>query len=820
LRFAGLEATMGSLQQDVRYSLRTLSKSPGFTAIVILTLALGIGANTAIFSVVNAVLLAPLPYIQPGQLVMVWTSNLPKGYKISPVSGGEFAEWKSGNNIFSGMAASRDAIYTLTGTGEPQDVIGYQFSADYFRLLGTLPELGRTFLDEEDRPGGPDVVVLGDAIWRRTFGADAHIIGKSITLSGKPFTVVGVMPPDFRYPQLTELWTPLGLKPSFLTNYDDTTLRIMARLKPGATLKQAQAQMDSIEQRVAQQHPQTDSGNTVSLVPLREQIAGDVKMPLLVLLGAVGFVLLITCANVANVMLARAAGRRKEIAIRTALGASRGRLVRQFLVESLVLSLAGGALGLLFATGATSFLLAIFPNNIANLSIPQVTSLPMDARVFSFTLLAVVLTGVVFGLAPVLSFRVASSAEGLKETSRSTTASSGERRVRSLLVVSEFALALVLLVGAGLLISSFRNLLRGDLGFDADHILSAQLFLSSAKYPPAQPEKRFSFVNDALNRIRDVPGVESVGAAGFIPLSGYWSEADFTVQGHPEPLPGQKPNAKSDIVTPDYFRAMGVSLLKGRVFTDQDRKGTAQVVVVNETLAHKEFGNQNPVGRQLNFGDSNKPDLWEVIGIVSDIHDFGLEEKVRGNVFRPFAQIPLPVVGFVVRTSGRPSSLIAPVKEAIWTVDKDQPIYKIVGVGQLASESLGIRRVSSVLLGAFSALALLLAGLGIYGVMTFSVAQRTHEIGVRMALGAQRDSVLKMIMGYGMRIVIAGMAIGVAGALALSRVVSSLLYGVKGTDGMTFVFTSLLLAFVALVACYVPARRAMRVDPMVALRYE
>jgi predicted permease len=811
---------MGTVLQDIRYSLRTLSKSPGFTVIVILTLALGIGANTAIFSVVNAVLLAPLPYSQPSQLVMVWTSNLPKGYKISPVSGGEFAEWKSGNNIFSDMAASRDAIYTLTGAGEPQDVIGYQFSADYFRLLGTAPELGRTFLEEEDRAGGPNVVVLGDAIWRRTFGADANIVGKSITLSGKPFTVVGVMPPDFRYPQLTELWTPLGLKPSFLTNYDDTALRIMARLKPGVTLQQAQAQMDSIEQRVAQQHPQTDRGNTVSLVPLREQIAGDVKMPLFVLLGAVGLVLLITCANIANLMLARATGRRKEIAVRTALGASRARLIRQFLVESLLLALAGGALGFLFADEATSFLLAIFPNNIANLNIPQVTSIPMDARVFSFTLLAAVLTGVLFGLAPVLGFRAATSAEGLKETSRGSTASSGERRVRSLLVVSEFALTLVLLVGAGLLVSSFRNLLRGNLGFDADHILSAQLFLSSAKYPPAQPEKRLAFVTDAMQRIRELPGVESVGAAGFIPLSGFWGEADFAVQGQPEPPPGQRPSAKSDIVTPDYFRAMGISLLRGRVFTDQDGNAAAQVVIVNETLARKEFGNQNPIGRQLNFGDSNKPDLWEVVGVVSDIHDFGLEEKVRGNVFRPFAQIPLPVVGFVVRTAGRPSSLTSAVKQAIWTVDKEQPIYKIIGVDQLASESLGIRRVSSVLLGAFSTLALLLAGLGIYGVMALSVAQRTHEIGVRMALGAQPDGVLKMIMGYGMSIVIAGMAIGIAGALALSRVVAGLLYGVKATDGMTFVFTSLLLAFVALLACYIPARRAMSVDPMVALRYE
>jgi putative ABC transport system permease protein len=811
---------MTSLGQDLRFSLRMFAKAPGFSAIAILTLALGIGANTAIFSVVNAVLLAPLPYSKPDQLVMVWSKNDPKGYKAFPVSGGDYAEWKSQNSVFDNMAASSDTLYTLTGTGEPQVVIGYQFSADYFRLLGTRPELGRTFLDEEDRAGGPDVVVLGDAIWRRTFHADPNIVGKSITLTGKPFTVVGVMPPSFRYPSLVELWTPLGLPASFLTKYDETSLRVLARLKPGVTLKQAQSQMDAIQQRIAQEHPQTDGGSGVNLIPLREEIAGDVKMPLLILLGAVGFVLLITCANMASLMLARAAGRRREIAIRTALGASRARLVRQFLTESLLLSLAGGALGVLFANGATRFLLAIFPNNIANMSIPQVTSIPTDARVFSFTLLAALLTGVLFGLAPVLGFKTAASGEGLKETSRSTTASSAERRFRGLLVISEFALALVLLIGAGLLITSFRNLLRGNLGFDADHILSAQLFLSTAEYPPERPERRLEFVNDATERIRRLPGVESVGAAGFMPLSGFWGEADFTVQGQPAPAPGQKPSAKSDFVTPDYFRAMGISLLKGRAFTEQDHAGAAQVVIVNEILARKVFGTQNPIGQQLNFGDSQKNDLWEVIGVVSDIHDFGLEEKVRGNIYRPFAQIPLPVVAFVVRTSGRPSDLTSAVKQAIWSVDKEQPIYKIIGVDRLASESLGLRRVSSVLLGAFSALALLLAGLGIYGVTAFSVAQRTHEIGVRMALGAQPESVLKMIMGYGMRIVIAGMAIGLAGALGLSRVVASLLYGVKPTDVMTFIFTSLLLAFIALVACYVPARRAMRVDPMVALRHE
>jgi predicted permease len=810
---------MATFLQDIRYAMRTLGKSPGFTAIVVLTLALGIGANTAIFSVVNAVLLAPLPYSQPGQLVMVWTSNVPRGDKIAPVSGGDFAEWRSGNNVFSAMAASRDEIFTLTGAGEPQNVIGYQFSADYFRLLGTRPELGRTFLDEEDLPGGPDVVVLSDAIWRRAFSADLHIVGKSITLTGKPFTVVGVMPPNFKYPSTVELWTPLALPTSFLTNYDDTPLRIMARVKPGVTLKQAQTQMDSIEQRIAREHPQTDTGNSVTLVSLREEIAGDVKLPLLVLLGAVGFVLLIACANIASLVLARAAGRRKEIAIRVALGASRGRLIRQFLTEGLALSLMGGTLGFVIASGATSFLLSIFPNNIANLNIPQVTSIPMDIRVFAFTLSAALLTGLLFGLAPVLGLKVDAS-EGLRGTSRSITAGSGELRLRSALVVSEFALALVLLVGAGLLIGSFRNLLQGNLGFDADHIISAQLILSQNKYPAAQPLKPFEFANEVLAQIRRQPGVEYAAAADFMPLSGFWNAADFTVQGQPEPASGQRPSAKSERVTPEYFRTMGISLLKGRDFTEQDRKDAPQVVIINEALARQVFGSRDPIGERLNLGNSKKPDWWEIVGVVSDVHAFGVEEKVRGTLFRPFAQDPVTVVAFVVRTSGPPSNLTSSVKQAIWSVDKDQPIYKIVGLDQLANESLALRRVSSVLLGAFSALALLLAGLGIYGVMVFSVAQRTHEIGVRMALGAQPGSVLKLMAAYWIRIIIAGMAIGLAGALVLSRVVASQLYGLKPTDALTFFSTSAVLAFIALVACYVPARRAMRVDPMVALRYE
>jgi putative ABC transport system permease protein len=811
-----LETTM----QDLRAGLRLLRTSPGFAVIVVLTLALGIGANAAIFSIVNAVLLNPLPYKQADRLAAVWTSNISKGYKIFPMSGGEFAEFRAGNSVFEEMAPSWDSLFTLTGTGDPEFLIGYQLSAEYFHVLGTTPQLGRTFLAEEDRPGAPGVAVLSDGLWRRKFHADAAIIGKSIVLDGKPYNVVGVMPPGYQYPPLTEIWTPPQLDTPFLTSYNLPALRVMARLKPGVSIKQAEAQLNAIESRIAQQHPNTDQGNTVKIVPLREQLAGDIRTPLLILLGAVGFVLLIACANVANLTLARAAGRQKEIAVRSALGASRWRLIRQFLTESIFLSLLGGVAGIALASLATRFLVTIFPNNIANLSIPLVKVIPIDARVFLFALLVALLTGVLFGLAPVFHFVRRDIAIGMKETNRGMTATRREQRFRSVLVTGEVALALMLLFGASLFLQSFRNLIGGKLGFDAERVVSAQLFLAGNRYPPNDPQKRLRLLNQILEKTKALPGVEVAGATNYLPLSGFWGVATFTAEGLPEPQPGKEPTADSRLATPDYFRTMGIHLLKGRAFSDDDHQGAPQVAIVNETLAHRVWGHDDPIGRRLNVGNTKEPSWWEIVGVVSDVKSFGLEEETHGDLYRPFAQIPFPLMAIVVRSSGRSANILAAVKQAIWSVDKDQPVFKIIGMDQMADESLALRRVSTVLLGAFSTLAVLLAALGIYGLMAFAVSQRTHEIGVRMTLGAEPGSVLSMVIKRGMKIASVGLAFGLLGSLLLSRVLNGLLYGVKSTDVLTLVSTSAALAGVALAACYVPARRATRVDPMVALHYE
>jgi putative ABC transport system permease protein len=806
--------------QDLRTALRMLSKSPGFAVIAILTLALGIGANTAVFSVVSAVLLAPLPYHDADKLVMVWATNNEKGLKISPVSGGVYNEWKNDNSVFEDIAPSSDTVYTLTGSGDPQFLIGYQFSAEYFRMMGVKPELGRTFTDDEDRDGGPNIVVLSDALWRRTFHADPNIVGKSIALDSKPFTVVGVMPPSYRYPQQTELWTPLGLPSSFLTNYDVDGFRILARLKPGVSLAQARAQMNAIESRIAKDHPATDAGNTVTLTPLREEISGDVRLPLLVLLGAVGLVLLVACANVANLTLARITGRQREIAVRTALGATRSRLILQFLTESLLLSVIGGTIGLVLAFFATDFLLAIFPKNISNLSVPLIDSIPIDARVFAFTFAVVALAGILFGLFPILHAVGRDISESMHGASRSVTSTLRERRFRSALVVAEIALALILVVGSGLLIESFRNLVRGDLGFNPNNVLAAEVFLPRDKYPSENPPKRLAFLNQAMDKMRAIPGVDSVGAINYLPLSGFWNSVSFTLPDQPAPAPGHEPSSDSRIVTPEYFRTMSIPILKGRNFTDADRDGTPHVIIVSEKLAHDLWGASDPVSRQLNLGDANKPDLWTVVGVAGNVSSFGLEEQLHADLYQPMAQLPFPLISFVVHSRVPPSSLVHSVQQAIWSLDKDQPIFKIIGMDQLANETLSIRRVSTILLGAFSAVAFLLAVIGIYGVMAFSVVQRTHELGVRMALGADPKALVGLVVRQGMSIALAGVALGLAGAFALTRVLASLLYNVRPTDATTFAAVTIALCLAALLACAIPARRASQVDPLAALHHE
>lgn len=811
---------METLIQDIRYGLRTLRKSPGFTTVAVITLALGIGANTAIFSVVNTVLLAKLPYRDPDRLVMVWGINPQQGGEIFPVSPGVFAAWKSESKVFAGVAASTDDLDTITGAGDPEMVVGYDFSADYFNVIGAKPELGRTFLPEEDRPGGPNVAVLSDKLWRRRFGADEGIIGKSINLGKTPYTVVGVMPPAFRYPDKVEIWTPLGLPPSAAGNWKDRYLRVLARLAPGVTLERAQAQMNLLAQRLAKEHPETNSGEGVVLTPLRQQIAGDIRLPLLVLLGTVGFVLLIACANVANLLLARSASREHEIAIRTALGAGRMRLVRQMFTEHALLSIAGGAAGLMLALWSRRFLLALFPNNIANLSIPTVETVPMDAGVLGFTAAATLLTTALFGLVPLLRSSGWDVNQMLKESGRSGMASGSERRFRNALVVAEIAVSFALLLGAGLLIRSFAVLTQQNLGFRSDRLLALEAFCSPSQYPEKEPEKLRSFVDQSVEKLRSIPGVESAAAINFLPLTGFWGDQQFVIEGRALPRKGEEPSADNSVVTPNYFSTMGIPLLRGRDFTSADGPDSPHVAIISASLARRFWKDEYPVGKRLNLGSAEKPDLWEIIGVSGDVHAFGIAEKLHDDLYRPFAQVHFPFLAFTVRTKGDPEQVIAPAKAAIWLVNPQQPFYKVITMDTLAGESIALRRINMLLLAVFSALALVLAAVGIYGVLSYTTTLRTHEMGIRTALGAKPADLLRLVLGDGVRLILLGLGIGLASSLALSRLIASLLYGVAANDPLTMGLSLGLVAVVALAACYIPARRAARVDPMIALRYE
>jgi putative ABC transport system permease protein len=807
------------LLRDTQLGLRRLRKSPGFTVVAILTLALGIGASTSIFSVVNAVLLQHLPYPDPGRLAMIWGTNTRRGVNQTPVSPGDFFEWKQKNTVFQDIAPSYDNQMTLTGVGNPQFLFGYAFSANYFSILGVSPELGRTFSAEEDRPGAPKVVVLSDKLWRATFLADPGILGRAITLNGEPYTVIGVMPAAFDFPTKVQIWMPIALPQSAVGDYQHRYIRVMGRLKQGMSDEQAQTQMTALALQMGAEHPVTDTGNGVNIKPLRRQLAGDVQTPLLVLLGAVGFVLLIACANVASLLLARATTRHKEIAACAALGASRARLLRQFLTESLLLSLGGGALGIALALSCTKFLVSIFPNDIANLSIPQVESIPTNVPVLLFALAATLLTGLLFGVVPAMQSARANAADVLKESSRGATAGTRSARLRRLFVVAQIALSLVLLAGAGLLIESFERVARGSLGFQPDHVLGVEVFLAANHYPPNQPDKQRAFVRDVLERMKSLPGVVSVGTANTLPLTGFWGETDFYLEGRPIPKPGEVPNADNRFITPGYFSTLRIPLLGGRDFTAADRDGGRRVAIVDETLARRYLGG-SPVGKRLNLGTPEKPEWWDVVGEVDNVKAFGLERPDLPTVYRPFEQHPWALLAFTIRTAGDPTALLKSAEQAVWDVDQDQPIFKSLLMDTLAIQSVALRRVSTLLLAGFATLALVLAAIGIYGVMAYSVARRTHEIGTRMALGAQPKDVLRLVLGEGARLTVFGIIVGVLAALALTRLMASFLFDISARDPFTFAAVVVLLTLIALAACYIPARRAMCIDPMVALKYE
>jgi putative ABC transport system permease protein len=801
---------METLLRDIRYGIRSLAKRPGFTAVALIALALGIGANTAIFSLVNAVLLRPLPFAEPDRLVWVF-GNFPGGNRAS-VAPLDYLDFRAQNTTFEEFAAqfTFPLPVNLTGIGEPERLTGAAVTGNYFQALGAKAALGRTFQLENENTGSDQVAVLSYALWQKRFGGDPAILSKTVMLDGKKIEVMGVMPQDFSFPQATDLWVPINFDASpGMKQRKAHFMRPIGRLKPGVTLAQAQADTDAIARRLEAQYPDSNTGWSLRLVSLRERLVGNTRPTLLLLFGAVGFVLLIACANVANLSLVRAATREREIALRTALGASRWRIVRQMITESVLLSLIGGTLGALLAVWGVELLVTLGGD-----SLPATAQVSIDATVLGFTLLISVITGLLFGLAPALRTMKLNLSESLKEGGRSSSEGGRRNRTRSVLVVFESAIAVLLLIGAGLLIRSLIQLQNTNPGFDAHNVLTMRVDLSMKKYDT--PDKAANFFTQLESRVGSLPGVEGVGFVSELPLSGQSNDMPFTVEGRPPVAINEAFGADFRHVNQHYFKALQIPLLRGRNFTEQEVRQSSKVLVVSERLASAAFPNEEVLGKRLILWSGKDP--WEIIGIVGDI-------RHRALAFEPYAAMYMPTyqmggTNLVIRTQGDPTNLAAAVRKEVQAIDQDQPVAAVRTMDEWVNTSVAAPRYRTALLGLFALLALVLASTGIYGVMSYKVAQRTHEIGVRMALGARRFDVLRMVVRQGMLMVILGVGLGVAGAIALTRLMSTLLFGVTAKDPVTFVAVSTLLTLVALVACYIPARRATKVDPLVALRYE
>jgi putative ABC transport system permease protein len=806
---------MGSVWKDLRFATRTLWKSPGFSAIALLALVLGIGANTAIFSVVNAVLLRPMPFEDPGRLVSVRESS-PQGEKDNVANPQNVSDWRKRNHSFEKIAAyiPFELTMSLTGGGSPEEVPGNYVTRDFFPLLGVHPALGRNFLPEEEVPNTPDVALLSDGFWRRRFGADPHIVGKKLMIGGNPTIVIGVLPANFRFPDVkADIWGLTTLHPE--SQRKGRYLAPIARMRPGVTVSQAQADMNVIMAQLAREYPDFNTNWGVSVIPLRQQFTGDLRTPLLVLLGAVGLVLLIACANVANLMLMRSSARQREMAIRTSLGATRARIVRQLLVESMILGVAGGGLGLLVAVWAKDVLLAMLPESM---SVAKVNAVAIDGNVLAFTVILSLGTALVFGLLPALRASRPDLSDTLKEGGRAISSSLRRNRMRAALVAGEMAVAMMLLIGAGLLIRSFIRLEHVTPGFEPDRILSMRIGLSNPRYKK-DLKVASAGLDEILHRISQVPGVVSAGSIQFPPLGGLLPATGFWVAGRPTPNPSEAPVTGVSIVTPGYFPTMEIPLLSGRLFTERDQEGTPQVTIVSQSLAHQQFPNMDPIGQRL-FVQWGRETPYQIVGVVGDVKHDGLEKEVRPTVYFPNAQETQTIATLMIRTGADPMKLAPVAEQIIHAYDKDQAIAKIQPLDMFLSKAVARPRFQSVLLASFAGLALLLAAIGIFGVMSYSVAQRTHEIGIRVALGAQRDQVLRLVVGQGLLLALIGTAAGLAGAFALTRYLKTLLFNVSPTDWLTFTAVPIVLCAVALAACYLPARRAMRVDPMQALRYE
>ena len=821
---------MNNLFQDIKYGLRMLLKTPSVSLVVILALALGIGANTAIFSVINSVLLRPLPYDQADRLLFL--NEKSRVLDEMSISYPNFTDWRNQNHVFEKIGVYNRGSYNLIGSGEPERIPTAQVSADLFSALRVNPFIGRLFTNDEDQPGATPVVVLGYGLWQRRFGGQASILNQTLNLNGKSYIVIGVMPADYAYPSRVDMWVPVGQlsgDPNWQQRGNHPGLYAIARLKADATVAQAQADMDNIAVNLEKQYPDSNSGDRVRIRPMLEVFVGDVRGTLWILFGAVGFVLLIACANIANLLLARATARQKEMAIRTALGAGRWRIARQLLTESVLLAIVGGVLGLFVAHWAIRFILYVSPT-----AIPRSREITLDWRVLGFTLLLSFVTGMLFGLVPAVQAAEVDVHETLKETGRGV---SGRHWLRSSLVVVEVATTMILLIGAGLMIRSFYRLENVNPGFSYEHLTSFSVTLPQKKY--ATEDQRSGFFSRLLENIRTLPGVESAAAASGLPLGNNGWQTSFVVEGRPLPPRSETPLMEACTVTPDYFRAMNIPLLRGRYFDDHDNRSFlagrdlskyndgerlisgSNVIIIDEEFARRYWPNEEAVGKQIRFGTDAKAPVLTVVGVVGRVKMEGLvEDSHRVQGYFAFAQIPFNGMTVILKATGDPNQLIAAARQQVKTVDPDQPIYSIRTMDEIRGESVAPQRLNLTLLSIFAGIALVLAIVGIYGVMSYSVTQRTHEIGIRMAIGAQPHDVFRLIIGHGMTLTVIGIAIGLLGAFGLTRLMTTMLFGVKPTDPATFAVIALILSGVALIACYLPGRRATKVDPVISLRYE
>jgi predicted permease len=809
-----------TLFQDVRFAFRMFRKNPGFTAVAILTLALGIGANTAIFSVVYAVLLQPLPYSDSARLVMV-NETTPRVGDVS-VSYPNFLDWRGGSRTISQWAAASQVSFSLSGVSQPENINGDAVSPNFLSMLGMHPFLGRDFDSAEEKPGTPPVLMLSYSLWQSHLGGDPNAVGKTITLDGRSFTIVGVLPPNFRSPDKTDVLLPIGVwaaeDSGSKERADRGDMIVIGRLAPNVSLETARAEMLGIAARLAKEYPDSNDQFGVAVKPIRDSFVGEMRPAILVLSGAVMFVLLIACANVANLFLVRGAGRTREIALRIAFGASRGRIVRQMLTESFVLALFGGAIGLALAMGGILGMSKLIPQDML-----MGATMNLNGAVLLFTAGVVVLAALIFGLAPAAHLANPNVQSELKEGGRTASSSAGQKRLRGILAVAEVALALVLLTGAGLMMKSLYRLMSVDPGFHPDRVLKMEMDLRTQQYEK-DPAIR-AFWQRVLDGVRALPGVENAGVGTVVPLTDNHNRTDITVEGMVEPALGIYPHPDFHEVSPGYTETLGISLLRGRTFTEADVEGAQLVALVNSTLAKKFFPDADPIGKRFMFGRMSQKDKskWKwitIVGVVGDTKLYGLANPARLEVYVSCLQYPSNGMHLVVRSGVDPAAMTSAIRGVVASIDKDQPIFDISTMNEVVTNSVSTRRITLVLLGLFSALALILASIGIYGVISYSVAQRTHEIGIRMALGAHQFDVLRMVLGQGAKIALIGIGIGIVAAFGLTRLMASLLFSVRAFDPITFAGVAILLTVIALAACYIPARRAMRVDPMVALRYE